>query len=177
MLNLKEASKVIGRVIQDITGIPFMVGQPIDGNLRPNGEYVSVTYQDSVSIGGVYRNYTKLDELNLTETIEEHRELRFSCNFYRGDCSQHSQQSKMAFKASKNLNKLQEGGMAYRVISNVTNFSEPLDVGWEQRSHFDITVGAVVSYSTEVASINAVSIEGEVAFPSGTFQIVIPINK
>ena len=160
MLKDKDVFKVIGKTIENATGITYVFGDQTSDAPRPQGDYCVISKLAERPLG---IDSTSYEDVNgkFMEKVTSNIEATYSVKFYKGDANYNAKIARMGMKGNFGLSLYRTIGLGFMGVSEVRNISTPLDKGWEHRSQWDIKFNIVETFSQEADYIADYTISGD----------------
>jgi len=127
---------------------------------RPSGGYASVFVTPSLKMGLDRVTYNNDIGVDLDETIEGHREVKISLNFFRTDAYTNAGTFLILLQATSVIDYFKANGLGFVGVSEVRDISEVNKEQWEERFQFDLTLFALANFTETVSAIATANIEG-----------------
>ena len=144
---------------------------------RPQGPYADVDIISDVGLGwDQYDRKDNEEDLDITTTTQQLRQITLSVNFYRDDAVDKARKVQQALCRETIQSIFTQAKAALIRRSEVREISETLEDTWEERAQFDIMISVVGSDTDIIRSIQSVDIAGlyQTANLNYNFNLEIP---
>jgi len=155
-------NKLLRDVVNEILAQPgFSIRAKQKDSPRPRGAYAIVDFISDTSLGWEQFEYDDRVDNNLDSTVRGMREIMMSVGFYRDSAIDNARKVRTGLvkDSIQSLFSLARVGLIRR--SPVTNISNALENGWEDRAQFDVFLSVVGCDEDIINSICSVDIAGE----------------
>ena len=174
MLDLDNIKKVIADAVELVTAIEVIFAN--QNAPRPEDSYASVFVTPSSKTG--YDDITYNNDLlqDLDETIEGHRQLNASINFFRDDAYLNASKFVTQLQSNTLIELFNNNNLGYAGVSEIRDISEVDKNLWEERTQLDLTFYALSNFTDTVIAIEEANVNGTAESGNNATDININIT-
>lgn len=158
MIDLKALELAIADAVEIVTEETVIIAN--QNAPRPEGSYSTVHLSPSLKVGFDRITYANDQFQDLGETIEGHRELKASINFYRDNAFINASSFIARLQSNTLIAFFKSKGMGYAGVSEIRDISEVNKNYWEERAQFDLTFYALSNFTETVTAIEEANVDG-----------------
>lgn len=141
---------------------------------KPSGSYASVFVTPSLKVGLDRVTYANEIGGDLDETLDGHREVKVSFNFFKTGAFDNASTFLIKLQATSIIDYFKANGLGFVSVSEIRDLSEVHKNLWEERAQFDLTLYALSNFTETVSAIASAEVIG--VAESGNKSTNININ-
>jgi len=158
MIDLDAIGILIADAVELATGITVIIAN--QDAPRPEEPYATVHVTPSNKIGLDRVTYANDTGSDLDETIEGHRTLTASLNFFKKGAANNASTFKTKLQGNEQISFFKVNGLGFVSANEIKDLSEVIKNLWEERVQFDLVFHALSNFTETVTAIEEANIEG-----------------
>ena len=175
MIDLAAIKKAIADAVETATSLTVIYAN--QNAPRPEDNYASVYVTPSAKSGFDRVSYANNVQEDLDETIEGHRELKASINFFKEDAFTNASKFIAQLQGNNLIDFFKNNGLGFISVSEVRDISEVNKNLWEERAQLDLTFYALSNFSEDVNAVHEANVEGIAESGNNATNVNININN
>ena len=174
MIDLDAIGLLIADAVELATGITVIIAN--QDAPRPTEAYATVHVTPSNKVGFDRVTYGNDTGSDLDETIEGHRLLKASLNFYKKGAANNASTFKTKLQGSEQTSFFKVNGLGFVNANEIKDLSEIVKNLWEERVQFDLSFHALSNFPETVTAIEEANIEGVTESGDNTNDVLINVK-